>query len=729
MFTSTQRIAMMVLAAVLTVGPVSEAFGQDEQAAPVGKQWQEMLHYISVARPELAKSFADAILADPDATPKQLYLLSTEYVETLRLLEKAQNNDELKDIATQLLAAIEEGYKAWRSDPEQVAGAIEMLGGTLEGYRLASERLKESGEYAVPMLIQRLMAEGTSEKLRTRIVTVLPVLGKQAVRPYCEALKAEDLRIVQWVANALAAIEYPHALPALRQALQRPDVEPTSEVAQALTAAMIACGGGNTNVLQRSAAELWFELGNKYYYRAESLQPDSRYPNEPGLVWFWKEGLGVEARPVPREIFNDVYAMRCARMTLQNDPSFHAAVPLWIASALRRQIELPDGETDPLWPADAQQSDYYALATSPQYLQVVLQRALMDNDVPLAKRVIETLGKTTGAESLLETLPGGAQPLVATMSYPDRSLRFLAAETLALAKPNAKFLGSQMVLDQLSLALRQTGQKYALIIVKDEELRGRVMDAARAADFEVVVATHADEALPAAQKVIGLDVIFIGPDIDPVTAVNPFRREMVYAYVPAIVNRSGDAARQMAATDERMTVLDPAVADEETMIDAFGKALASSAGQPMTDEQANAWAVRAAMAIETIATCPSAAYDVATTVDALVQATQATNPDLQIAASNALAAINTDAAQQALATLALNAGADEQVRIAAFKAATASVREFGKQVTDAQAQEIVTVVTGEGSQDLLDAAAQLLGALNLPSQESTRLILQTDTLD
>lgn len=732
MFTSTQRFAMMVLAAMLAVGPVASAIAQDDagdaQAASLDEQWQEMLHYIGVARPELAKSYADAILADEAATPKEIYLLSVEYPESLRLLQKGQNTEGFAETADDLLATIEEGYKAWRSDPDQILGAIDMLGGTLEGYRLASERLQESGEYAVPLLLQKLMSDDTPEKLRVRLISVLPKLGKQAVRAYSVALQSEDLQIVQWVANALGELQYPHALPQLKQAMQRDDISPDSEVGQAISAAMIACSAGNTNVLQRSAAELWFELGNKYYYGAESLLPDARYPNEPALVWFWKPGLGVEARPVPRDIFTDVYAMRCARMTLENEPGFDAAVPLWIAAALRRQIELPEDQSDPLWGDDAPTAEYYALASSPQYLQVVLQRALVDGDVTLAKQVISTLGKTTGARSLVETLPGGAQPLVAAMGYPDRSVRFLAAETLALACPQEAFLGSQMVLQQLNLALRQTGKKYALIVVQDVDLRARVMDAARTADFEILVAETPAAAMPAAQEAIGLDVIFLGPGVDPVTTLAPFRREMVYAYVPAIVNRSGAAMRQLAEDDARVLVLDP-TAEDDAIGRAFIDAVAVSVSEPLGEEQAIDWAVRAAEAIEALATCPGVTFNITHSVDALAEALNAQSPELQTAAANALAVINTPKAQQAIISLALQDGAPEDVRIAAFQAATKAVRLFGNHATDAQAQDLLGVVAGEGSQELLQAAAQLLGALNLPSQQSTQLILGTDHLD
>jgi hypothetical protein len=416
-------------------------------------------------------------------------------------------------------------------------------------------------------------------------------------------------------------------------------------------------------------------------------------------------------------------------MTLQNAPDFHAAVPLWLAAAMRRQIELPEGQTDPLWPADARQADYYALASSPVYLQTVLGRALQDGNVPLAKHAINILRKTTGARSLVATLPGGAQPLVAGMGYPDRTVRFLAAETLALALPIEEFLGSQMVMSQLCQAVRQTGTKYALVVVADEALRNTVIDAARSADYEVIAVASPDAAMGAVETAGGLDVMFIGPGVDPVATITPFRREVVYGYVPAVVNRSGGAIRRIADEDGRMVVLEAGQTEPAAITQAFAAALALSAGQPLDEEQAVAWAVRAAKAIETVGACGSTVYNVSRCTDALVDATNASSAELQIAAVNALAVIGTEKAQQAAVALGLKTDADENVRIAAFKAATKSVRQFGRQATDAQAQQLLDAVTGEGSEELLQAAAQLLGAMNLPSEQSTDLILGTDKLD
>jgi hypothetical protein len=73
--------------------------------------------------------------------------------------------------------------------------------------------------------------------------------------------------------------------------------------------------------------------------------------------------------------------------------------------------------------------------------------------------------------------------------------------------------------------------------------------------------------------------------------------------------------------------------------------------------------------------------------------------------------------------------APEPVRIAALHALAASVRRFGNDLTDEQAAVIIAIVAGQDSHALREAAAQVLGALDLPSDQVRPLILQAESAD
>ena len=61
---------------------------------------------------------------------------------------------------------------------------------------------------------------------------------------------------------------------------------------------------------QLNAAELFYELGEKFYYDNADIPADKRDPNAPANVWYWDEQKGLVRMQVPQGIFNEIMAMR-----------------------------------------------------------------------------------------------------------------------------------------------------------------------------------------------------------------------------------------------------------------------------------------------------------------------------------------------------------------------------------------------------------------------------------
>lgn len=717
---------LAVACAVGAGAPMLLAAQDEGREATLQEQWADLLHYINIARPKLAASYGKAILDKADA--KDIYLLSVNNLESLKILRKGAKLDGMKDIVESLQKKVEKGYESWRQDPKQIEESIQMLSEGMRAYGLARQRLQRSGEFAVPLLVQALMDSKTPKLLQERIVTMLEDLGRDAVRPYSVALQSKNLKLVGFLANALGKIEYPAALPRLREALLRPELQdPGTPTRKAIVAAMISCAGGDRSVVKKSPAELFYQAAEQYYNRADSLLPE-KIDGDKAFVWFWREGTGLVPRPVPTPILCDVYAMRMARLAMKYDPSYAPAAALWLSACIRREIDLPAGQTDPLWGKDQPKAEFYALASSPRFLQKVLAAALTDSNVAIATRVIATMGKNTGASSLVAPLADGAMPLVSALGYPDKNVRFLAAETLMLAMPTKEFYGYEVVTSLMNDALREQGKKYALVVVQDAKLRNDAIDAVRGAGFEVIDEANLGQLLVAAQKDVGLDAVFVGPKTPAQTVIATFRRQAMYNYLPIVVNKTNSTLRQAAAKDGKIVLIDSSGIDEAKVIDAMKQAVALSAGKPLTEAQAAAWSVRAAKAIQTVGQRDKVIYDIRRAAPALTEAIQRDDAILQVAAADALAVVNTPEAQQAIIQLAMS-DADEKTRIAAFQAASRSARRFGNRATDDQAKALVELVSTGGSQPLLEAAAQLLGTLNLPSEKIPALIESTDKID
>ncbi|MFP4054402.1 MAG: HEAT repeat domain-containing protein [Phycisphaerae bacterium] len=678
--------------------------------------WEDMLHYIKVAQAEAARSNATALL-DSGVSPGEVYNLSVEYPDSLTTLRRGDRLEGMKDPIARIRKMIEEGYEAERSDPEQIAEAIKKLdSGSLEAIKIAQERLKKSGEYALPKLVGVLTDDDSSARLKERVINVLPMLGKEAVRGLSCALQSSDPKLVQNLAYALGQIEYPHAAPRLKEALERENL--LGETRKYVEAALIRTAG--RKALNKTAASLFYEWSEKYYYAAESVTPDMRY--DKANVWYWSEGV-LSYKPVPREIFNEVYAMRYSRLSLEHDPKFYPAVSLWLSAIIKKETDLPEDTTDPVRGENQPDADFYALASSPQYLQAVLARALKDGYSPVATAAIEALAKTSGPKSLVEPVEGGVQPLVTAMTYPDRNVRFLAAWALGNAKPQKDFRGSQLVVPVLAEAVRQTGEKTALLVAADEQ-RNVLKAACRAAGYKVIDEPDASKAALSAVDNAGVDVVVLGSDPEPAKFVRGMRQLPTLVGTPVLIATINGATRGLQKTDTRVVVVRQGVAGQD-VADALAKAIELGAGKPFSPQEATTWAVRACESLRGLGVSGNTVLNVDVARPALMEALDADADAVKIAAAGALATLWDASAQRGIVSLALSTDASETVRVQAFKYGAESARRFGSQVTNDQAAAVVDTVLGDGSADLKQAAAQLQGALNLPSEKIKDLILST----
>ena len=530
------------------------------------------------------------------------------------------------------------------------------------------------------------------------------------------ALQSDNTQMLEIVAGALGRLEYPHAAPRLRELVDRRNLLPRTR--RVVQVALVACGG--KNAMKKDPAQMFYDLALKYYYRHESVIPDERYKT--ANIWYWRNGR-LEYKPVPRQIFCDIYAMRNSRLALQHKSGFYPAVSLWLAAFLKREADLPAGAKDPT--ATAERARFYALASSAGYLQAVLNRAMRDKDSAVALGAIEPLARTAGAKSLVEPITaGGVTPLVQALGYPERQVRLLAALSLARALPEKPFSGSTLVMSVLKEALHLTGQKTAVLVVSDEATRNTLKDAIRGAGFTLIDEPDVDKALTAARKAKGADLLVLADMPRPAEVIRAFRSEGAFANMPVLIV-SGTTRSANLAKSEKMVMTVAPDAGDDAIVKAMEQAVKLSGAKSLTPDEAAQWAVKAAEAIRLLALTKNGVYDVNRALDSLLAALEDERPAVRVAAAQALAVMRPAKAQAGIAKLALNAEADVKVRISAYKALSESARLFDSQLTDELAEQIVAVVTGEGSQQEREAAAEALGALNLASEKIDSLILKT----
>ena len=731
MYGKATSFAMLVVVLSATVC----AFGQAASTATssISRNWDDFVYYIQIARPDGALSHGKAIVeADPAVDPREVYYLSIKTDSVVDILARGEKLPGLADVIQKMHAIIESGYKLVNRDPAEISKAIEKLGGNLRERSNATDRLVGSGEYAIPQLIARLGDAKIPAPQRDQIMFILGKMGKAGVRPLSVALESPDPAIRMVVCQALGRLEYRHSAPYLRALLANPQelvrVKASAETALQLVTNDPAAGS-------KPVAQYFYELANDYYVGRQSLLPDARF--DLANVWYWKAAEGILTyHEVSTSVFMDLYAMRCARESLEADNTMAPAVSLWLAANLRKEAHLQPGQKDMPRPQGHPQADYYALASGAKYMHAVLARALRDDDVAVAKGAIRALARTAGAENLVCPVAGGVTPLVSALSFRDRRVRLMAGETLAGARPITPFAGSELVVPVLVETLRQTGKSTVLLIEPDETRRNRYKEMIRQSGYDVIDADHYASGVHAVYQTTGVDLAVIGCSIaepGPAESLAMLRAEPLMSTLSVVfVATQGELAqaRRLAQDDEMVTIVQAEDLDNKAKLQAALQTAGAKSldGGPMDDAEAAQWAMKAAKSLRMLGLTRTPIFRLERAEKALVDGLSDARDDQKIACAQALAVQGSGTAQQAIVDLAAKAISDE-VRIAAYLAAAESVRLIGNQLDETRAAGLVAVVSSPGDLHIRNAASVLLGALDLPSEKIKALILQTKSSD
>jgi len=438
-----KKTAGAILVAGLFV--VSISFGQT-----LDKDWNDFLHYTKIGRFDLAKGYAQAVLeSNPD--PLELLTLSEEnplgYAILLRVIDTASDT-ELVGLSNKILDVIEQGKFIRRADPKTIAEEIRRLSSTTRGRLAAVKRLHNAGEYAVLYMLDAMMDDSRKEEL-PNIVWALPQIGRDAIRPLAAALQTEDVGLKAEIVQALGKISYPQSLPYLKYIIEK---DSSAELRKLAEQSIMLI---DPAALKAPAAQLFYQLGEDYYYHIPSLAPveDANFAN----IWFWdSQGRRLIREKVDKSYFNELMTMHVCEWALKADAGFGRAIGLWLAAFFKAEsngLNMP-GYFGP-GHADA---SVYATTAGPEYLHQALARAIKDKNAFVALGAVEALATTAGEKSLLYRI-GPTQPLVQALSFDDKAVRYSAAIAIAAAGPKTDFAESKLVIKNLSQALSQTTEQ------------------------------------------------------------------------------------------------------------------------------------------------------------------------------------------------------------------------------------------------------------------------------
>ncbi len=721
----TQRLLLGLWLLLLTAWPGSLSAQEQDPAA----LWEDFNHYVLIAKPDLALATGQTLLDQADNQTLLATVESSDRKAWQNVLARASKmgaadpqHASLVDIAKQLDQRIQAARVELSRNADRIQSDIALLAEGQRAYRNAVQRLGSAGQYAAPQLLAALL-DADQSRLHPYILSAMVTIGQPLVAPLAEALPQLEPASMSQIAQVLSEIGYPQALPALKQVLESSTVDPDARHAvQSAYSELLVSTRQQTDLV---AAQWHLQLGQTQYTTATAQGdqlPGYDSSINAGLVWAYGPRIGLVPVVVPGEVFGDVLAMRSAKRALELNDSLDAALSLYLMANLRRENRLPEDTIDPSYPSDLEPAGFYAMLAGPDRLHDVLSRAIADGDAELALDAIEALSATAGTDALVNR--GAArQPLLGALSYPDRRVRFMAAQALTRVRPSETFPGAHRVTAVLAEAVRQSDARYALVLSDDPETINNLLAVLGELGYEAFGGLSMAEVSEDLNLVPGVDLIVTAIDTESVLRVHhDTANDYKTGAVPilALVSLEQQIRLRDALGDN--TRVSWAIHSEDTqeLRSAVQAAASSFVGEPISASQGTQFALTSLKLLREVA-IDSGVFNVAQAQPALVQALGDERNEIVVAAAAVLSLIDDSEAQQALANTALDNTGELQLSLLGSLAESATY--FGNHLRTDQTDRLLELVNA-GSGDLAIAAARAHGALSLPTSNAVRLLTQ-----
>lgn len=686
------------------------------------RNWQMFAHFVNVARPEQAQPFGEKLLALENTE----FLLAIESDRLHKFNEIAEwgITEKLEPLWLKLEDKYQQALTERSRDAEQIKADIKALagdeGGRRQEYR-AIQRLKVTGQFAAPYLIQTLQ-DSSQARLHSRVINAMVEIGSELTYPLSVALPNVDPATQVYLCRVVGDIGYPEALPYLKVVAES---DANANVKRAAQAAFTQIADNAAVDASGTAEQLFVRIGEAKYAvgtrNGELLGMD--LPNQTGIVWRYSTDAGLIAVPVKQDIYADSLAMQNAKFALELKPDMAEAVTLHLTANLRRENRL-GGEVDPGYQL-SQPASFYLLVSGAPKQKAVLNRGLNDGDPALALDAIEAMAKTVGDKVLLGSEDARA-PVLDSLFFADRRVRYTAAITLASAAPDEPFPGWTTVVPVLGQAVRQSDELNAMVVsASGADILTAAMENI---DYKAVgdidlgrAATKAAAAMPGVDLIVysgdfaGFEAMYAAAKADGTLAVSPILALVEDGVAAAIkVSYPGvQTAAQVTDTSQDAEIDRLERLAEQTIL-AYG-------GEPITDDEALAYAETAVALLKNIAGYESI-YNATDVEPVLVGALDDDRKTVAVGAAHVLQLMDSEAAQQGLAA----AGFDRvgEVQLAMLDALAESAKSFGNKLTRDQVDTLIKLVNDSTGATALSAARALGALTERPTTDTTEFILE-----
>ena len=691
-----------------------------EQVQAVKPAVENFWHYGKIGRYELAAAEADKIAA-ADVPPVAVLQAFEEVSQARRdnldqWMIRFAGIEPMRDSVAKVQEKLNAGHIARRSDPKYIRENIERLGVNERAYALGVGRLRQSGELAVPFMIEYLRSPEKAE-FHNGIRRALRDLGRPAVNPLTAATEMKDWDTLLVVVGALGDLGYDDAAPFLARLVESSESPATVREASKQAMAKLNATG--------APAELFLNLGEKLYYDRSAIAADSKAPA--GFVWYWSNERGLYKSDVPTPIFNELMSMRASEYALKLGGGQDAALSLWLAANYQREVQLPEGAVDPTRQENQPDAHYYGVSSGAQYLNAALARMLRDNNAAGALRVIKSLQEIAGQSNFTtQAVTGSGAPLVDALTFPDRRVRFEAAMALAQALPQQPFEGGERVVPLLAEAIGQTGVPSALLLMpSQDEVNSLIEGMGR--DVTAAGGASAEAAIAAGQSMNAVDVIVVSEDvgageIEKLFALAAQNPKLAGSARLVLTKTTASPYEVQKATDALLSTAQ--VTDAAGLKESLASAREKAGALPMDPEIATSYATRAAELLQRLAISRGQVMDVAVARASLLRSLGDERPEIVKLVGQTLALVDAPDAQAGVLDKALADDVADDVKVSLFRSVATSAKFFGNQLDAARTEALAKVVAEAENLDVRSAAAEAHGALNLPADQAKKLIVE-----
>jgi len=708
--------------AVLLLSGAVPALGQAEQMTP-RQMLEDYLHFVRIRNVDVAVELGRNLLAQGMDGREFLGLvedagLEARFVETNTL---AMRIPDLEEVAAGLDRLYLEGRRAIARDPEEIARNIGLLDGNLRARGLAREQLIEASQYAMPQLLQALL-DDQNPALRFEVQSVIVDMGPDAVVPLAMALPHLDPAGQEHVAKVLGLVGYRRAAPFLLDVARGTD---SPQVRRACERAVT-----RTGATLGDPAALYLDLAWGYFDERPEL---TTFPQESHqLLWRYDPGLGLVMEAIRTPVYHEAMAMRLSERSMELRPANDWAMTVWIAANFKREIETPPGYENPAYPAELNDAMFYAVSKGPRINQMVLDVAI-DQDrrnTRLARRAIEAIRRTAGGRGLWSG-DGGQSPLIRALVYPSRRVQYEAAFALGAAQPEVSFTGSERVVPTLAGAVRDGGERFALVVATDRDEYTELRRIASGAGYQVMpFAQRLGDVTDAIAEVPAVDLAVVSlPTLARTRSViEEMRLSPKLLATPVLVMSSGDLVARTRLEyrgDDTVAVRARGIS-ESMMQQAIEDLMEVAAGGPITVAEADRYAEEALGVLRDLAVQRNPVLDVADASRSLTAELASSDGSRRLQVADVLSYVGRESVQVALMDAALDGAADQQPEMLAIVADSA--KRFGNMLASRQLDRLEGLVASEDS-EVATASAALLGALNLPTDRLVPLVLDRRALN